>query len=161
MPLLDHLNSLRTKINVQGNLTIRHPRQEEMSQWYGGGVLVTNNFAAEFDTRKLVVRTHHAESLTWLIFELQDAFSDWLDFNNKYSFYGSFAQASLKHLSEHQPEAGDPRPLLNAVLHVADGFSQYVLKHKHLPPDSPVVLHLEDEEGKQLRIDPFTGKETV
>jgi hypothetical protein len=154
------VKKLRQQILDPEAAQLRHRRQADLPHWYGGGVLVTDDFASDFDTRKLVVRTRQAAALTWLIFELQDAFSDWLCFDNKFGFFGSLARAALDHLSAHQPEADDPRPLLSAVLDTAARLSREVSLRGDLALDSPAVLHLEDAEGRQVRIDLFTGKET-
>lgn len=104
---------------------LHHPKLASMPEWLGADVAITSNFAVPesgFMGHDLLVRTNHAKSLTWLFFEVRDAFGGELDSGNKYGFYGRLAEAALSHLSSNQPESEDPRPLLKSVLAVAFTF---------------------------------------
>jgi hypothetical protein len=142
-----------------------HPQQAEIPEWVGADVHVTSDFAWEpknlFDAHELLVRTRHAKPLTWLIFELRDAFEEWLDFRNKYGFYGSLAQAAQRHLAAHQPESDDPRPLLKDVLAVGFKCVEALRREGELPEDAGIIVHQQDAEGRQRRIDPETGVECL
>jgi len=120
------LINLGEKIVSEPVSRLAHPQQAQLPEWRGADVQVTSNFANEssgfIEAQDLLVRTRHARALTWLIFELRDAFAGWLDYGNKYSFYGALAQAAVKHLAANQPESDDPKPLLNIVLTAASRY---------------------------------------
>lgn len=132
-----------------------HPRQTEIPEWQGADVRITSDFSWEpknfVEEHDLLVRTRHAPTLTWLFFELRDTFGDWLHAGNKYGFYGSLAQAAQKHLARHQPESGDPRPLLKDVLSGAFVWLQILRKTGNLPDQPGMILHSHDTEGRQYR----------
>jgi hypothetical protein len=138
-----------------------HPRQNEIPEWRGADVRLTSDFTWEpgdfIEQHDLLVRTRHAQALTWLFFELRDTFSDWLDAGNKYGFFGSLALVAQKHLARHQPESADPRPLLKVVL--AEGFHWHqILRQTGELPDQPeIILHSHDTEGRQYRANFDTG----
>jgi gamma-glutamylcyclotransferase (GGCT)/AIG2-like uncharacterized protein YtfP len=132
-------------------------------EWRGADVRITSDFGPEapksFMDHDLIVRTYHAATLTWLFLELRDAFGDFLDAGNKYGFYGSLARAALDHLAAHQPESDDPRPLLRAVLVVAERHLAGLQEHGFIPDNAMAVLHTMDAEGRQRRTDLATGEE--
>jgi len=136
--------------------------QDRIPEWRGADVRVTSDFDYEpkdfMEGHDLLVRTQHAKGLTWLIFELRDTFSGWIDAGNKYGFYGALAQAALSHLAANQPESDDARPLLNAVLVEAFRCLQMLREDGNLPPDVPIVCHQRDAEGRQQRINLEDGK---
>jgi hypothetical protein len=125
-----------------------------MPEWRGAKVLVTADFAYESQKFgfELVVRTRHAKSLSWLIFELRDVFSECLDAQNKYGFYESLAQSALVHLAAHQPEADDHRPLLRQVLSTAFKFLEVLRESGAIPPTPRLSLAGTDTEGRQMRL---------
>lgn len=139
--------------------------QAEREGWRGADVIVTADFenrpGSWLDEHKLWIRTRHARPLGWLFREIRDAFHGWYDFRNKYGFFGSLGQAALGHLGRHQPEPDDHRVLLLAVLQQADVWAEFVSRHGCLPNNAPVVIHLTDVEGRQLRLDAASGEETV
>ena len=149
----DQLHAIGRKLEEDVAGLARHPQQSSMPEWSGADTVVTSDFMYESGGFKtdLIVRTRHARILTWLIFEIRDAFSEFLDATNKYDFYGSLGEAALKHLARHQPEAEDHRSLLRAVFAKAFEYFAYVQEHHTLPPDSPIVLHSQDAEGRQFR----------
>lgn len=126
---------------------------------------ITSDFTWEpkdfMDGHDLLVRTRHAKSLTWLLFELRDAFSGHLDAWNKYVFYGSLAKAALDHLAIHQPEDEDPRPLLKAVLSCAFSALETLRRDGELPSGPMIVIHESDAEGRQKRRDADTNQDCV
>ena len=160
------LSRLRDEIRCS-SLACRKERDDEVERegWRGADVIVTADFESRpgcwLDEHKLWIRTRHARPLGWLFREIRDAFHGWYDFRNKYGFFGSLGQAALKSLARSQPEPDDHRPLLLAVLQQADAWAEFVSRHDRLPDNAPVVIHLTDVEGRQLRLDASTGEETV
>ena len=142
-----------------------HPQQGSLPEWRGADVIITSDFTSgppHFnDGIDLVVRTQHAQVLTWLFFELRDAFQHWLDVTNKYGFFGALADAALKHLAENQPEPDDPTTLLKSVLSRGFDALQVLRKEGFLLPNAPIVIHSIDDEGRQFRHDAETGEETL
>jgi hypothetical protein len=163
--LEDRLLALGRQLDGERSPRPRHPDQAGMPEWRGADVVVTSNFestARNFvDGHDLMVRTRHAVAVTWLFLELRDAFSGWLDASNKYGFFGALGQAALAHLAVHQPESEDPRPLLRAVLACAFQWLPIIRENDAVPPNAECLMHVQDTEGRQRRIDMETGSETV
>ena len=105
-----------------------------------------------------MVRTRHSENLTWLFLELRDAFGDAVTFNNKFGFYGALASAAVDHLSAHQPEQSDPRPLLRAVLAKALQHAAEIQRDGKIRPNSSIVSHRQDAQGRSIRDDSELGE---
>ena len=135
-----------------------------MPEWSGADVRITSDFTHEpqkfIEAHELLVRTRHAESLTWLFLEVRDAFGHLLDASNKYGFYGALAQSASEHLAMHQPERDDPRPLLRATLTRAFEWLRTLRSDGELSANAKIVIHEQDAEGRQRRIDPETGADT-
>src|SRR5438093_9803652 len=89
--LEDTLIALGQQLDSRSLSTLRHPSQDTMPEWQGADVRLTSDFACEprnfFDAHNLLVRTRHVIPVTWLFFELRDAFDQWLDSSNKYAFF--------------------------------------------------------------------------
>ncbi len=137
---------------------------EPREGWRGADVIVTDDFEREpgwMESHKLWVRTRHASPLGWLFRRVRDAFYGWYDFRNKYGFFGSLGSVALDYLVQHQPESEDHRPLLLAVLAQGESWADVLDRDDCLPDNAPIVIHLKDPEGRQLRVDVATGKETI
>ena len=150
----------RTPVSELKDAETGEPRQG----WRGADVIVTADFEVEpgwMEEHKLWVRTRHARALGWLFRRVRDAFQGWYDYRNKYGFFGSLGQAALHHLRQKQPESDDHRALLQFVLAQACAWADILEHHGQLPDNAPVVIHLTESEGRQLRLDAFTGEETV
>ena len=158
------LIALKRAVEADSSGSARHPDQATMPEWQGAKTVVTADFTYEYEgfSSRLVVRTRHAESLSWLIFELQDAFKGLLDAGNKYGFYERLAQNALNHLAAHQPEAEDHRPLLQAVLSAGFDYLGLLRQYGEIPPTPPISLVGMDAEGRQTRLylDPANGEES-
>jgi hypothetical protein len=119
-----------------------HPDQAVMPEWGGAGVCLTCDLTREPkdfpDGHHLLVRTRHARPLTWLFFELRDAFGGWLNAGNKEGFFGSLAQVALKHLAANQPESDDAKPLLKGVLAEAGRWQEMLAREGKLPAQPPI-----------------------
>src|SRR5687768_10565175 len=103
-------------------VSLRHEMQAEIPEWVGADVRITSDphhKPRHWLDNDVVILTRHAKPLTWLIFELRDLFSPWVDASNKHGFYGALGQAASDYIAKHQPEATDHRPLLAAVLEAA------------------------------------------
>jgi hypothetical protein len=162
--LESRLVALEQRIVGDSPSSLCHPYQTEMPEWLGADVWIISDFTFEpkdfMEAHNLRVCTHHAKALTWLFLEVRDAFGDLLDASNKYGFYGSMADAALRHLAAHQPEPEDPRPLLRTVLVKAFEWLRVVRELGGIPADSLFVGHAWDDEGVQRRIDLETGEDT-
>lgn len=158
----EQLTQLGKRISSEPIIRLVHPQQGQIPEWRGADVQVTSDFAYEpkdfMGGHNLLVRTQHAKALTWLLFELRDAFVCWLDYGNKYGFYEALARAALNHLAANQPETDDAKPLLTAVLEEAFRGLQYFREDGKLPLNVPVVCHQRDAEGRQHRINLEDGK---
>lgn len=141
-----------------------HPNQAQMPEWSGADVRVTSDFNHEpqdlIEAHDLLVRTVHAVPLTWLLLEVRDAFGSVLNASNKYGFYGSLAQAALKHLAAHQPESDDPQQLLRAVIARVFEWLRVFREQGEIPPNAEIVLHTRSSEGRQRRVDGEAGEGT-
>ena len=154
--LANRLIDLGGKIETKTAEDLRHLQQTRMPEWQGADVIITSEFTGQvsgFWGHDLMVRTRHAQPLTWLFLEVRDAFGDELDFRNKYGFYGSLAEAALTHLAQHQPEDPDHRSLLKAVLTQAFSFHAELRQHGSISNNAGIILHSTDEEGRQQRLD--------
>ena len=70
----------------------------------------------------------------------------------RYGFYELLAQGALEHLAGNQPEPEDARPLLRAMLTRAFLMLEVAKEHHVWPDDAMVVVHSQDQEGNQLRM---------
>ena len=150
----DGLMDMGRAIEAGGPWT--HPEMVRIPEWRGADIRITSDFKTDFNEANyfdhdLTVRTRHAGSATWFVFQMRDLFDGWLDAGNKYGFYELLAQAALEHLAGNQPEPEDARPLLRAML--AQGFAILgVAKEHHIwPDDAMMVFHSRDDEGNQYR----------
>jgi hypothetical protein len=154
----DQLLALGRNIEADSGGISRHAAQVDIPEWRGAKTVVTSDFTFEIQglCSDLVVRTRHAEQLSWIIFELRDIFTDFLDGQNKYGFYEDLARSALRHLAEHQPESADHRPLLRGVLATGFNYLNVVRQHDAIPPKPRVSISGMDAEGRQHRqyIDP-------
>ncbi len=163
--LEDRLINLGRLVESEPAAQLRHPAQMDIAEWRGADVIVSSDFTWEpgnwADQHALLVRSWHALPVTWLFFELRDAFGSQLNAGNKYDFYASLGEAALKHLAANQPEAEDHRPLLKTIL--AQGFYWLgVLREKgYIPQNYAWVLHSCDAEGRQQRIEIQPGEESA
>lgn len=51
----------------------------------------------------LVIETEYSEEMSWLIYQLRDCFVSFLDFQNKFWFYGTVAQAAQVCIAAQAP----------------------------------------------------------
>lgn len=74
---------------------------DQAQEWGGADVIITSSKAVIRENRKpnewfpaaTDVFTPHAKAASWLIYKLQKNFDPWLDYMNKYEFYGRLAEA--------------------------------------------------------------------
>jgi hypothetical protein len=93
--------------------------------WGGAGVLIgppprpvptADGFYPDPD----YVATNHHRELSWLFEQLRDLFSPYIDFINKYEFYGRLADSANRFITKFGDET--QRDVLQAVLHEADSM---------------------------------------
>ena len=142
---------------IEGGGPWAHVEMERIPEWRGADVRITSDFEKDFCEpgyfdHDLTVRTRHAGPVTWFIFQMRDLFDGWLDWGNKYGFYELLAQAALEHLAGNQPEPEDARPLLRAMLTRAFLMLEVAKEHHVWPDDAMVVVHSQDQEGNQFRM---------
>ena len=133
-----------------------HPEMDRIPEWRGADIRITSDFERNYQEpgyfdHDLTVRTRHAGSVTWFVFQMRDLFDGWLDGGNKHGFYELLAQAALEHLAENQPEPEDAKPLLRAMLTRAFLMLEVAKEHHVWPDDAMVVFHTRDDEGNQFR----------
>ena len=150
----DGLMDMGRAIEAGGPWT--HPEMERIPEWRGADIRITSDFEKNYQElgyfdHDLTVRTRHAGSVTWFVFQMRDLFDGWLDGGNKYGFYELLAQAALEHLAANQPEPGDAKPLLRAILTRAFLMLEVAKEHHVWPDDAMMVVHSQDEEGNQFR----------
>lgn len=154
--LADRLIDLGKKIETGSVAELQYQQQTDMPEWQGADVIITSVFTDQgrgFFDHELMVRTRHAQLLSWLFLELRDAFGEELDAGNKYGFYQSLAEAALTHLAQHQPEADDHRSLLKAVLTQAFSFHTELTQRGSIRDNGSIIIHSTDLEGRQQRLD--------
>ena len=153
--IADRLLGLGRVIEAGGPWT--HPEMDRIPEWRGADVRFTSDFETDFEARDpfyhdLTVRTRSAGPATWFVFQMRDLFDGWLDYANKYGFYELLAQAALEHLAANQPESENAKPLLRAMLTQAFLMLEVAKEHHVWPDDAMMVLHSQDDEGNQIRI---------
>lgn len=93
--------------------------------WGGAGVLIgppprpvpaTEGFYPDPD----YVATKNHRELSWLFEQLRDLFNPYVDFVNKFEFYGRLADAANRFIAKNGDES--KRDILRAVLHEADSM---------------------------------------
>jgi len=151
----DGLMDMGRAIEAGGPWT--HPEMDRIPEWRGADIRITSDFERDFNEpnyfdHDLTVRTSHAGPATWFVFQMRDIFDGWLDYGNKYGFYELLAQAVLEHLAANQPESEDAKPLLKAMLTRAFLMLEVAKEHHVWPDDAMMVLHSQDEEGNQVRM---------
>jgi hypothetical protein len=150
----DGLMGMGRAIEAGGPWT--HPEMDRILEWRGADIRITSDFERDFNEpgyfdHDLTVRTRHAGPATWFVFQMRDLFDGWLDAGNKYGFYELLAQAALEHLAANQPEPGDAKPLLRAMLTRAFLMLEVAKEHHVWPDDAMMVVHSQDEDGNQFR----------
>lgn len=70
----------------------------------------------------------------------------------KIKFKMKMRGAALEHLAASQPEPEDARPLLRAMLTRAFLMLEVAKEHHVWPDDAMVVMHAQDQEGNQFRL---------
>ncbi|MDQ6630531.1 MAG: hypothetical protein M3Y82_02100 [Verrucomicrobiota bacterium] len=110
-----------------------------IKEWGGADVIITSKPEISELSQKLVIGyvegnpgafiagdfrivTEHAKSLSWLFYQLRDAFVSRIDFENKYDFYGKLARRAASHLDSKIDGASSAQGLLLAVLDEARKF---------------------------------------
>lgn len=84
------------------------PRGREM--WGGAGLRIAEK-RPDDEQGDIIVVTRHAAKLSALIRDIRDAAGDWLDYYNKYEFYGKIGEAA----NEYLKHGDDEKELLLAV----------------------------------------------
>jgi hypothetical protein len=118
----EYLEGLRALINGEDDNTMRHPDQAYSPYWQAADLQVIPNESFEhvdaFATHQLLIFTPHAETLSWMLYILRDAFSDYLTPDNKSLIYSQWGVA-MKYAQASHREYGARRMQL-ALLDAAD-----------------------------------------
>ena len=142
--LINRLQALESQIS-QSKIG-PHPDQTLLPEWRGAGVRIACESVTEtnsgWNSDDLLIITPHSRALTWLFFELRDAFGGIVDRSSKHGFYGSLGEAARAHLATEGVEATDCRPLLHVVLREATAQAAMLESHGSLPTDPQIVVHL-------------------
>lgn len=95
---LDMTNTLENlKENLTtGNIPVNYPH------FGGAGLIVTDNPTRKSHPSDLVVFTHHAGAISWLIIQLKGIYENVLDYSNKYEFYQSIGQFAIEAIQNGQ-----------------------------------------------------------
>ena len=124
---------------------------EVSDEWGGAGVIIRAKLPKNAEVR--VVVTPHSRHLSWLFYELRDAFydQDLLDHMTKIEFFGRLANAALR----CQAHCGDEqtRDELLAVLHEAfamlDEFEEGTFECLAAAPGNAIADDFVDREEKR------------
>lgn len=108
-------------------------------EWGGADVVITSKRplteGGRFYPDPRYVVTPFYKELSWLFYQLRDAFADLLDSVNKIEFYGRLANAAIRYQQYLEDKPENVQYLLSAVLHEAfaileemdEGEFQYLL----------------------------------
>jgi hypothetical protein len=114
----------RARLNELAHQLAGESSPEARDEWGGADVVIYAKPPPKKPSKRgaypepRTVVTPHSRHLTWLFYELRDAFGDLLDHLTKIEFYGRLANAALRYQSRCSgPEVR--KDLLLAVLHEA------------------------------------------
>ena len=99
MPNIENLKKVREKV-------FKHKYPKKHQEFGGAGLIVTDDPKRMGNNSDLIVYHRDAQSLSWLVFQLKEIFSDSLDYMVKYHFYetiGGIYNECLRHeMSVHE-----------------------------------------------------------
>lgn len=99
MPNIENLKKVREKV-------FQHKYPKKHQEFGGAGLIITDDPKRMGNNSDLIVYHRDAQSLSWLVFQLKEIFSDSLDYMVKYHFYetiGSIYNECLSHeMSVHE-----------------------------------------------------------
>lgn len=112
---------------------------DDVKEWSGADVIITSKPEIGDLPQRLVVGyiegepgvfvagdfrivTEHARALSWLFYQLRDAFASRINFANKYEFYGRLARRASSYLDGKIDGTSSAQGLLAAVLDEARKF---------------------------------------
>jgi len=112
----------RTKLNKMAKEIASDATPAAADEWGGADVIIREKAISQkpggFFPEPRAVVTPHSRHLTWLFYQLRDAFHELLDHITKTEFYGRLANAALRYQARCCG-AEVKRELLLAVLHEA------------------------------------------
>jgi hypothetical protein len=98
MPNIENLKKVREKV-----FTHKYPKKHQA--FAGAGLIITDD-PKKMGGSEVIVYHRDAQSLSWLVFQLKEIFSDSLDYMVKYHFYetiGGIYNECLRHeMSVHE-----------------------------------------------------------
>lgn len=90
-------NNFKVSENVHlwggADVVITDAMTKDLELWQGNPPIVIGAGKVEFAGRQ-VVCTKLAKELSYIFYELKDIFQEYIDYNNKYEFYGRLASAA-------------------------------------------------------------------
>jgi hypothetical protein len=87
--------------------------------WAGADVVVCTAAPEGYGDGDTHVATPFTGELSWLIEYVKQVFSGFIDFQNKYAFYGRLADAAIRYHATREPSLQNPKDLCFAVLREA------------------------------------------
>lgn len=79
----------------------------------GANLIITKDKNRNFHEADLVIYTHHASALSWLVIELKKIYDTEINYLNKYDFYPSIGKLILQILTKQEY-------LFETMFHVVD-----------------------------------------
>lgn len=92
----------------------------DIKNWLADNPLIIS--LQETGPRRRAVITQFSKELSWLSYQLRDAYAGHMDYISKYDFFGSLAQVSIKCLKTNK-DLAEPTDLLYTVLNEARRFN--------------------------------------
>lgn len=87
--------------------------------WAGADIVVCSEEPADNPQGDTFVVTNYTGELSWLIDEIKQACSDFLDFRNKFAFYGRLADAANRYHASRERAFWNPKDLCFSVIREA------------------------------------------
>ncbi len=116
---------MKSSIEVIRNKILNNDTFGHSDVFFAGADLIISPEPLEtINEGKTVVVTQHAAALSGLIFELQTACSDWLDYLNKYDFFPFLGKAANQYLERDAGLKGLLLSVADAALKMEDEYNR-------------------------------------
>jgi hypothetical protein len=88
----------------------------EMKEWRGADVIITSNYSEEISSKYIVVRTVNAKQVTWLMIQLRELCTNYINYLNKYEFYGTIAENAIAFIEKHGDKDSNSKVMIIHLL---------------------------------------------